>query len=361
MVIYVLNQKYETIGVLDSYESLIWTDRYNESGDFEIYTKVSSDVLNLLQVNNYLIISLSERVMIVEKIKITYDSEAGYNLIVSGRSLESILARRIVWNQTTISGNLQNGIKKLIDEAIISPKLAERKIENFIFEVSDDPFITGLTIDETQFTGDSLYDIIVTLCQMKKIGFKILLDNKNNLVFSLFNGIDRSYNQAKNPYVVLSRNYETLTSSNYTEDYTDYKNVTLIAGAGEGISRSNTTVGTESGLNRRELYTDARDISRTDDAGTTIAAATYTKLLKERGTSKLEESSVTQSFEIESNPEPMYTYGTDFYCGDLVQLVDDFGHEAEVRITEWIISHDSNGLTMYPTLSIFDSYKEGSA
>lgn len=49
--------------------------------------------------------------MIVEKIQITSDTEDGNHVTVTGRSLESILDRRIVWGQKLLSGNLQNGIK----------------------------------------------------------------------------------------------------------------------------------------------------------------------------------------------------------------------------------------------------------
>ena len=36
MELLVLNTDYESIAVIDTYESFIWTDRYNSYGDFEI-------------------------------------------------------------------------------------------------------------------------------------------------------------------------------------------------------------------------------------------------------------------------------------------------------------------------------------
>lgn len=37
MDLYVLNKNLETTGVIDAYESLIWTPRYYTYGDFELY------------------------------------------------------------------------------------------------------------------------------------------------------------------------------------------------------------------------------------------------------------------------------------------------------------------------------------
>ena len=85
--------------------------------------------------------------MIIEDIKINADTEEGNHLIVTGRSLESILERRIIWGQRIFNGNLQNGIQTMLNECIISPSIADRKISNFVFVPSADPKITSLKID----------------------------------------------------------------------------------------------------------------------------------------------------------------------------------------------------------------------
>ena len=38
MEVLVLNTEFESVAIIDTFESLIWTDRYYEAGDFEIYT-----------------------------------------------------------------------------------------------------------------------------------------------------------------------------------------------------------------------------------------------------------------------------------------------------------------------------------
>lgn len=134
MELLILNTNLESISILDYLESIIWTDRYNKCGDFEIVTFANQDIMDILKENYYLWIADSEHVMIIESRKTKSDSENGNKLVVTGRSLESILDRRITWETTELKGNLQDSIKKLLDENIINPSIAERKIDNFVFE-----------------------------------------------------------------------------------------------------------------------------------------------------------------------------------------------------------------------------------
>lgn len=260
MNLFVLDTNLNVIFIVDTYSSLIWTDRYNEYGDFELYTPISKSVLDYFKQDYYLWRNDSEHTMIIEKLLINSDVEDGDKLTVTGRSLESILDRRVVWGQRTISGNLQDGIETLLNECIINPTKPERKIDNFIFERSTDPIITALTID-TQYTGDNLYDVIQGLCVSNNIGFKITINSNNKFVFKLYAGKDRSYDQFENPYVVFSPNFDNILNTNYMESKSTLKNVSLVGGEGEGSYRKYTAVGDTSGLNRREMYTDARDLS----------------------------------------------------------------------------------------------------
>ncbi len=348
MNITILNTNFVPIKILDTYESFIWTDRYREYGDFELYTPMQDGILDYIKQDYYLQISESEHVMIIEKIQITSDVESGNHLTASGRSLESILDRRIVWKKQAISGNLQNGVKTLLNANIISPSISNRKIDNFTFKQSNDSRITSLKLS-AQYTGDNLYDVINVICEDQKLGFKITLDDDNNFVFTLYIGDDRSYEQTENPYVIFSPKFENIINSNYIESKAALKNVTLIGGEGEGASRRYTTVGNTKGLNRRELFTDARDISSDAEDGKTISDSDYTALLTQRGKEKLAENVSVTSFEGEAETTVMFRYGEDFFNGDIVQVANEYGHETRARIVEIINSTDESGHTVYPT------------
>ena len=354
MDIWILDKNFNVVDILDTYESLIWTDRFNGYGDFEIYTAATAKTLNNLRQDYYLWSGESEHVMIIDTIQKDSDVEDGNKIIVTGYSLEAILYRRIVWKQTILSGNFQNGIKRLLDENIISPEIEERKIDNFIFEASDDPAITELTID-AQFTGDYVYDAISSLCAAKNIGFKVTLNNDNKFVFKLYAGTDRSYKQFINPYVVFSPNFENIINSNFVTSNRNLKTVTLVAGEGEGAERKTTVVeaasGAGSGLTRREMFTDARDISTTATDGQTITEDEYNSQLAQRGWEDLTENTAISSFDGQVDTNNMYKYGEDFFMGDVVQFSDEYGNESRSRIVEFIHSHTATGSESYPTFS----------
>lgn len=294
--------------------------------------------------------------MIIEDLAVDSDIEDGNRLIVTGRSLESILERRIIWGQKVLTGNLQDAIETLLNESIISPSITDRKIDNFIFEPSTDPRVMELTID-AQFTGNNLYDVIKKLCQSHNIGFKIVLNDNNQFVFSLYAGADRSYNQNTNPWVVFSPEFGNIINTNYFTSKANLKNVTLVAGEGEGASRKTTTVGSGSGLNRRELFTDARDIS-SDVNGGTLTTEQYIEKLKARGIEKLSEHTVKTAFEGEVEATRLFKYGEDFFIGDIVQIVNEYGHEGRAYISELIISQNEDGISIYPTFQIIQEKGE---
>ena len=264
MNLFVLDKNLDVVAIVDVYTSLIWTDRYQEAGDFELHLPVDRNALQTLKQDYYLWRNDSEHTMIIEKLEIKSDPETGNDLIVTGRSLESILDRRVIWGLKSLSGNFQNGVKTLLDECLINPSKPERKIENFIFEASTDPRITELTID-TQYTGDNLYDTICALCKERDLGFKVTLNDNKQFVFKLYSGDNRSYAQFENPYVVFSPNFDNILDCNYMESDQPLKNVTLVGGEGEGKERRYTAVGNSVGMDRREIFTDARDLSSDAD------------------------------------------------------------------------------------------------
>ena len=350
MELTLLNTSLDAVAIVDDYESAIWTDRYYECGDFEIYTPVTPEVLAVFKQDFYLLNRDSEHVMIIEKLLIKTDVELGNHITITGRSLESILMRRIVWKQRSISGNLQNGIKTLLEENVISPQLAERRIDNFIFEASTDERITKITVD-TQYTGDELYEVIVKLCKEHDIGFRVTLNDNKQFVFKLYMGTDRSYEQTENSYVIFSPNFENIVNSNYIESKSALKNVTLIGGEGEGSERRYTTVGTASGLDRRELFTDARDIPSKNEDDVELTESAYNALLQQRGLEKLSENIDIMSFEGEIEATMMFRYREDFFDGDIIQIENEYGHEAKARIIEMTTSENEQGTSVYPTFS----------
>lgn len=361
MEFYVLNKEFEAVALVDAYTSAIWTDRFYEAGDFEIQLPASKDNIDIFQKDYYLWFANSEHLMIIGEVSTDSDAETGQIMTVAGDSLEFILDRRIIWKNTTVSGNLQQGVKKLLNENIISPSDSARKVSNLSFEESTDTRITSLTL-ENQYLGDNLYEVISEICKNEDIGFKITMPEDGKFVFKLYSGEDRSYDQETNPWIVFSPNYDNLLNSNSFESNRSYKNVALVAGetTDDNGSRKFITVSSEnveSGLYRRETFVDAGG-SRTTVNGEELSDSEYNAQLQQKGKEELADNKITKTFDGEAESTRSWQYRTDFYMGDIVQVENEFEQQSKARITEFIWSQDESENTQYPTFTIIED-KEG--
>lgn len=326
---------------------MIWTTRYYKSGDFELYAPATADLVQEIQKDRYIIRDDDPtQAMIIQNIQITTDVEDGNFIIATGKSLKSILSRRIIWRQTTINGTVEAGVRKLISQNIMKPSDTTRKIDNLVFGEQ-------LGITETlrqQFTGTNLETAISNICIRFGLGYDVQLDLTNKkFVFVLFKGTDRSYGQTENPRVIFSPEYENLLYTSYTDSNENYKNVALVAGEGEGINRKTASTGTASGLNRYELYVDSRDTSTDDDS--TITEEEYLEMLKEKGNEALAENSILQHLECDLETNHTWQYGRDYFLGDIVEVMDEYGHSERPQITEIIESEDDTGKKLVVTFT----------
>lgn len=350
MDLYILNTNFKKIGMIDDYESVIWTTRYFDPGQFEVKMPAGSPNVALLEKDNYIMRYDDNTVMIIERLDIITDVENGNYILASGRCLKSILDRRIVWKMQTYRGTPEAVIRSILTRNLINTGISARNISNFELgaALGDNPG----TI-EAQYTGDGVLDAILDICKANGYGFRILLDNNNKFVFELFQGVDRSYNQSENLQVIFAPEFDNLISTEYIEEKTYYKNTALIAGEGEGNERKYNDIGTASGLSRRELWVDANDIQSTwkdeNDVEYTYTTAEYNDALKQRGNEKLAEVAQTIEFSGEVDTAVLYKYKEDFFLGDVVTAYNEYGVKAAPRITEIVESEDENGYKVLPT------------
>lgn len=352
MNIYVLNKNLETIGVIDTYISSIWTTRYYTSGDFELYVSATSEILELLQTGFYLVrdkdITDDEmnNVMVIKNIELTTNPEDGNRLTITGKSISSILGQRVIASQSILSGQLKSIIYLLVIENIINPSVAARQISNFIIEQTD-----GFDDEiELQVTGENLEEYISSLCEKYNIGWDVYIKGQN-FVFKLYEGTDRSYDQTANPQVVFSSEFNNLLNTDYQYLTEEYKNVAVVAGEGEGVQRKKATVGTAAGLNRFEVWVDSRSASSNDGS---ISDDEYNTILQEDGQNALTEYINNELFDGEADVNTQYILNRDFFLGDVVQVENDYGISATTRILEIIESENESGTAVIPTFSTME-------
>lgn len=371
----VLDKNYDGITMIDTFTSAIWTVRYDEAGDFEIYTPVRLDYIQAMQIGNYLWNRDSDRLMVIETVEIETDAEEGPQLIVTGRSLESILDRRIVTSSQNFSGNLQSVLFAIIQNEVISSG-GTRRIPGFSLKTSSDSRITSISISELSIRGENVYDVVCSLCQANKVGWRILPKGAGGFEFELYVGVDRSYAQSVNPYVTFSPSFENLLNSNYIKSFKSYKNSIYAVGTyqkevilqnkykddnGEWVVEEQTTyeetevvtwqyseTATPSGLARREMFIDNGGVNDGEQGG---EYATWNAVNKEKAIAELGEHQTTTAFEGELEATRQYIYREDFNIGDIVQVENEFGITGTVYISEIVFSQDANGITITPTFT----------
>lgn len=257
--VYVMDKNLNVIGVVDAYKSLIWSSRYCELGDCELYVRATEANLNLLQKDFYLFRNDDDMVCRIKKIELTTSSEDGNYLIVTGVDVRSFLDQRIIWNTTNCNGNLETFIRQLVYDSVIG----DSSLYNRRMKTPNGATLIGLgatagltEADSCQVSYANVGEKIREFCTKFHWGYKVYLyDNK--FLFEVYKGTDRSDS------VVFSDQYENLLETDYISDETNLGNTALIAGSGEGSERVRRVAGNQyESTERYEVFVDAKDLAR---------------------------------------------------------------------------------------------------
>lgn len=354
--LYVISQDMSILGVIDSYESVIWRPAYNEIGDFEIYMGASREMMDLLRINRYVARSkdasfvtgsgaIFKNVMIIKNVELVTDAENGDHIIVTGRELKYILHQRVVWEQTNLSGTAENAIRTLVNQNAISPSDEAREIPGIALD-------TAAGFEETiekQISDTYLDEAIEEICQNYNYGWDVYM-KFGQMLLRVYQGLDRSFGQDDRAYVVFSDGFDNLKNTDYQLMTEEFANCAKVGGEGEGTDRTYTIVGGDyEGLNRYETYVDARDISSNDGE---ITSEEYEELLQERGAEKLAELKYTEGFSGEILSDTSFKYGQDFNLGDVVTVINAYGITKNVRVLSAIESISEEGEKLIPQFNI---------
>lgn len=356
----IYDTNFEKVGIIDSFDSFIWTTRYQDCGNFELKLKPDSRefkyfkkdyYINMINDNNYN--DREIQLMIVEDLKITYNVEQGDSAIITGRDLSSILDRRILWKPTWYAGSINDGVKMILQNNIISPPDDFRKIDKFIYRDTTDERILRLGM-ELKEVGINVYEVIKKIASTYNIGFRTLFDIVDKTyIFELYKGIDRGINNPDGNLVVeFSERNDNLLNSNFVDCQSKFKNVILIGGEGEDDKQYFTSLNNNfhKGLKRKEAYYNS-SVSMTVEDDIRLSAPEYERQLKEEGKMELKKVEVTTAFEgdVRALEVDMFTYNKDFKMGDIVYIHNEYDMETDAFVSETVESYDESGYLMTPT------------
>lgn len=258
----------EIVRIEENFSSLVWTERYQETGEFVLDIPINVTNFDVYKRGNYVILDESEDVMMIETLNITEDQEDP-KLEVSGRSLSLILERRInasrlldnyaesityngalsdvvssivenditdpymeyyIWQRKETDGKWYDGYGTPGDSSVVQRRKVKRtqqtpyrKISNFTYQ----DLTSGITVDKKYNKIMTIYDILESLAKAYVFGFRVRLDSNGGFIFQTYKGADRTSKQKVLDPVIFNPVMDNISYVNYFEDQTDYRNVGL--------------------------------------------------------------------------------------------------------------------------------------
>ena len=273
------------------------------------------------------------------------NGEESETLVVIANMLSSIFSDKITMPPEgkahhIMRDNVGNIMKNLVKFNCINPENPKRRIELLT---------TTPNKNEGQYTTfqtrlKQLDKELEKLSIMSGLGWNVSIDAHNKKwVFDVFTGVDRTQGQYKNPPVIFSLEFDSIKSQKYVDSELGCKNVAIVGGQGQGSERTIIEVGdtVSTGLERKEVFIDARDIENVND-------------LPSRGEQKLSEFQPIKSFDTEILTNSPFQYKKDWDLGDVVTVSNTkLNITQNRRITEVIETYDvAHGFTLEVTFGM---------
>lgn len=274
MEVYTLDSLLRRSRVVDTFETCIWTERFSAFGDFELHIFSTFEMRSILTAGARLAVNESDRVMTVDTVENTLDSDGRTMLKLTGRSLEALLIERI--NRL----GMTSGISAAKWYITGTPAAVVRWIFNTICrnnttQPGDNiPFLVAGSLYPASTIGEpeniievylefgTVYESIKSICDAYNLGFRLVRNlDKSQLLFDVYSGNDHTTLQNLVPPVVFSPDLDNLTDISELASIESYRNVayvfsqyTTVVVYVDGASAST------SGFQRRVLMVDATDI-----------------------------------------------------------------------------------------------------
>lgn len=371
MELYVLDDLFRAVDVIDTFVSLIWTERYAEFGDFELVTLSSSANQRRFVKNKRLMINKSKRVMQIESIEETFDVDNGNVMKVKGREITLILDSRpaikvvsgVVSPVWYITGNTPGDtMRYMFEEICVLGTVSDKDIIPFIhttgglYPASTIPEPTDL-IDWEQKPA-SLYSALKDVSDIYDLGYRLYKDpNISSLYFEVYAGSDRTSQQTTLAPVIFSPDMENIQDTTELTDVSKSFNVIEVlythqvtpVGGGDPIDvvdwieiESPDLAASNDTFERRVKIL---EISSVPDEVTDVNA-----FLIQAGKDELAKNRPILAFDGEVSQNSQYIYERDYYLGDLVETRGKNGSAGYMRVAEQIFVEDGQGERSYPTL-----------
>lgn len=365
MEVLILDNLIRPIDVVDTFISMIWTERRLKKGDFELVTLSTIANKRRFVVDTWISITESKRVMRIDTVEETIDDEDRMILRIKGVEISKILDERLALKA------IPGGVAPVWIISEMTPTEAMRYVFNQICVVGsvspDDiiPFVEPGNLYPADSIPEPADDIIweikpntlgsalEQLADIYDLGIRLYKDpNLSKLYFNIYSGSDRTTAQNTLPPVLFSQDMENLQNTTEYSDNKEAYNVVRVVYIYTDETDTELAMTVEvvddevfppEGFDRRVKPVVITNIS---DEITDIPA-----YLLQVGKEELLKSRPFGAFDGEINSESPYIYERDYFLGDLVEFRGRSGATSYMRVEEYIFVQDAEGQRSYPTFA----------
>jgi hypothetical protein len=382
MDIFILDSLLRSIDVVDEFESIIWTERFAEKGEFELIVLPTPSNRKRFVFDTMISIPDSKRIMRVETMEETYDLDKGSVLKIKGRELISITEQRVaatrgIGDQIRLKTNYTGWSPKNLMEIIFFnicfdgeisdgdniPFLQDRAVPSlYPADTIPEPFPEGI-----RWTHDTptLYVALTDIAKAYDIGFRLYKDpHASRLFFEAYVGSDRTTAQTTLPPVIFSSDMQNLQNTTEYSDNTEHFNVVVAVYEYKDEFENPVTISeivsdpelvfSSGGFDQK-----TKIISITQLPDENMELIDVPEYLQQLGKEELTRSRPTGIFDGEIDQAADFVYERDYFLGDLVEVRGNNGGAAYMRVVEQIIKEDSSGKSSYPSLITKTSIQSG--
>ena len=318
MEIYILDRNLNIVGVISTYDSILWTEKVHEPGNIKAVFVFTEKMNRILQ-RGYLLYKTDElQPAVITRKTLKLNKYGQQTITIQGYMVTRYFRQRIIWKKMIMKGTPEQLMRQMVQEQIIAPEDDTRKIP--LIELGD---LQNFDMDEVekQITYDYLQEALTDMSKTSELGYRLRLDYaRKTLVFEVYRGTNRT--QGTEHPCIFTRKFKNVFTQEYNEDEGNYKNVCLVGGPGEDTDRVLVTVGSGAGLDRYEMFYNASGYS--EDG---ITAAVLQDQLRQKGLEKMSAYYIAKAFEVKINKEKAMK----FDLGDYVTCKD----------TQWGITVDT--------------------
>lgn len=364
----IITTDFQLIAEIDNYESLLIESSWSGIGTCEI--KINRHMLYANELTKGRILfpgAEKDKPYIIKHREIEVDErgKVSENWIIKAISLKGMLAQRITTPPVDkaydyVNSNVETIMRGYVERNAITPTDADRVIPNLAQSRNEGK--GPQTTYQTRFKN--LADELGELSLVSGLGWNVRIDTAaKQFVFDVLEGRDLTVNQNTLPPVIFSPKFNSLKQLSYTESELNYKNTAYVAGQGEGIGRRVVKIGASSGLNRHEIFVDARDIAEEitpeDDGNPETPNEPVPRPEQDviddliaRGNQNLAEYDQEEFMEGQVLQKSPFVYKRDYELGDVVTIRnDDWGITMSARITIIRESYSASGKAIEVTFN----------